>query len=636
MKKIMIYKKRGISLIVLVITIVVMIILAGAVIISMVTNNPIFSARNTVFKNNISAYIHDLNEYKNNKYNRLAGDYDSVLLFATKSNATYDNELIDDAKNMQDIIPSMSDEDTEKFEVRRGELVYIGDDENEKKLAKEMNLEVIENTWANNIPETSASYFKYIENEDGTITITGFDDSISDYPTQIRFPSKINGKTVTAIDSSAFYNNTNIVDVVIPGTITNIEQGAFDNCSTLTRIEFEYGVKNIENYAFNNCSNLQEVNIPASVNNISTSAFSNCTDIESITIPQYVAGITGVDSIFYSAKTSLKTVDFSGSITSITDSCFLDFIVLENIELPDSVQSIGDYAFRNCAIKTINIPESTKTIGAQAFSISHDLTEIDFPENSNLEELGDDAFNMTGLTGILKIPEGVRVIGNNAFANCHEITEVILPSTLTSVTSQSFQNCDSIVKITVPQYIVGNLGVKTVFSYSNTKIETVEFTNDVSFIAANSFEGFTALKNITLPNSVTVIGDYAFRNCTSLTRINIPANTIAIGVNAFSNDLNLATVDFSECVNLLQIKDNAFAQTGITGRITLPEGLKIINSYAFGDSSKITEVILPSTITSISSNTFLNDSNITKIKYKTESVPDGSPWGANNATVEKQ
>ncbi|MEG2712249.1 MAG: hypothetical protein RR988_04415, partial [Clostridia bacterium] len=54
-------KKNGMSLIVLVITILVMIILAGVVVVSLAKNNPIEKSKEALFKVDIIAFRDDLN-----------------------------------------------------------------------------------------------------------------------------------------------------------------------------------------------------------------------------------------------------------------------------------------------------------------------------------------------------------------------------------------------------------------------------------------------------------------------------------------------------------------------------------------------------------------------------------------------
>ena len=59
--------KKGISLIVLIITIIVVIILAAAVIITISKNNPVESAKEATFKEDVRSFQDELNMYISNE-----------------------------------------------------------------------------------------------------------------------------------------------------------------------------------------------------------------------------------------------------------------------------------------------------------------------------------------------------------------------------------------------------------------------------------------------------------------------------------------------------------------------------------------------------------------------------------------
>jgi hypothetical protein len=124
--------RKGISLIVLVITIIVIIILAGSVILSLSNNNPINNATQAAFKSNIQTYNSDLSINISNLYtnNTL---FDSKELNATSWNGNPSNIL----GTVKQYIPSIKVADASKFVIYRGQLVYIGNDVNQKNWSEE-------------------------------------------------------------------------------------------------------------------------------------------------------------------------------------------------------------------------------------------------------------------------------------------------------------------------------------------------------------------------------------------------------------------------------------------------------------------------------------------------------------------
>ena len=108
--------KRGISLIVLIVTIIVIIILAAAVILTITKNNPVSSAKEATFKEDVAAMQDELSMYLSKKYadNPTSFDKSSVNL---------------SGDSMVTELPSTK-KYKEKVEVVNGNLVWDGETEN--------------------------------------------------------------------------------------------------------------------------------------------------------------------------------------------------------------------------------------------------------------------------------------------------------------------------------------------------------------------------------------------------------------------------------------------------------------------------------------------------------------------------
>jgi len=148
-------KIKGISLIVLVITIIVVIILAGAVILSLSQNNPLNSANESVFKNDLKAFESDLSMYLTEKYVSTVGSYNPENLKADDLTVEYNGVIIPGA-TIKNIIPILSTTDkyNGQLEIVNGRLVYKGTDIPKKRWAEEINLEVVNGDRLNAIIST--------------------------------------------------------------------------------------------------------------------------------------------------------------------------------------------------------------------------------------------------------------------------------------------------------------------------------------------------------------------------------------------------------------------------------------------------------------------------------------------------
>lgn len=109
------------------------------------------------------------------------------------------------------------------------------------------------------------------------------------------------------------------------------------------------------------------------------------------------------------------------------------------------------------------------------------------------------------------------------------------------------------------------------------------FTMSESQIETGVFDGCTSLSSITIPASVTTISNKAFNGCGSLKSLTFNGNNIVtIGTSAFHL---------------------AFASSGWSRAITLPNSVETIGANAF-DESKILSITIGTNITSIGDNAF--------------------------------
>ena len=121
-------KKSGISLIVLIITIIVVIILAAVVILTLSKNNPIESAKEARFKEDVRTFQDELALYISKQYANAGGHWDGNISAKT----------CDEIKNY---IPSFTKKYEGKFIINNNNLEYTNKlDEKEKEYAQNLNV----------------------------------------------------------------------------------------------------------------------------------------------------------------------------------------------------------------------------------------------------------------------------------------------------------------------------------------------------------------------------------------------------------------------------------------------------------------------------------------------------------------
>ena len=169
--------------------------------------------------------------------------------------------------------------------------------------------------------------FEYTVADDNTVTVTKYTGTNA----KVTVPEKINSKTVTAIGSYAFCENTGITGVTLPKTLKAIKSHAFYGCSNLASINIPSTVESIGEYAFYGCSKMTSFSYPVSLKSAGSYIFQN-TPVKTVTVPE--------------------------EVTEIPSYLFKNANMLEKVVLPDTVTKIGNYAFANCVkLTSINLPE---------------------------------------------------------------------------------------------------------------------------------------------------------------------------------------------------------------------------------------------------------------------------------------
>lgn len=205
----------------------------------------------------------------------------------------------------------------------------------------------------NYIVSSDDSRYKYIINENGTISIAENENASSELIGQVTLPSSLDGKTVTGICEKGFADNEKITMVNIPNT-----------------------VQEIDSLAFANCLSLSSVTVPDSVTSMGTIPFS-CSIYEDKIINMAKSGFVTInDYILYLYTGNDQDLFVPNNIKVIANSAFAnnggysseDFEIT-SVTIPDSIEYIGDDAFYNCkSLSSAIIGTGVKEIGSNAFA----------------------------------------------------------------------------------------------------------------------------------------------------------------------------------------------------------------------------------------------------------------------------
>ena len=205
-------------------------------------------------------------------------------------------------------------------------------------------------------------------------------------------PKIINGLPVTTIGYNAF-EKSHISKIILPETVTRIEHGAFRECRILSEIFLPDSIEDIGTSVFQGCNCLTEIRLPRRLEELGEALFMYCTNLKNIVIPSGVttigincfsacykltdltlpSGLTKIMDFAFCKCQSLTSVTIPYGVSFIPPNCFDFCNNLEQVVLQEGVTRISVSAFRETALRKINIPSTVHRIDLSAFCVPHRL-----------------------------------------------------------------------------------------------------------------------------------------------------------------------------------------------------------------------------------------------------------------------
>ncbi len=375
-------------------------------------------------------------------------------------------------------------------------------------------------------------------------------------------------------------------------------------------------------------------------------SFSTRINVSSVFIPATVRSIGSHAFIYCNALTTVTFAEGS-QLKSIGSNAFWGsehlYPKFKEIKIPDSVETIGNGAFRHCQnLERITLPSALQTLSNGTFYGCAALSEVTFPAS-------------------------LKTIEKSAFGYCRNLSEVKLPASLTTIQSYVFNGCSALKTVSYDgslaqwNHITANKDAdndadKDVLGYSCPSLVTDDYTAQFILVMDDAYPPpktvtitkYTGTEStVILPSTinswpVTKIGEDAFQDNTTITSVTIPANVTEIGSNAFAGCTNLTSVNYAgDWSNLTiqsgnpAVQDAANEQlfdfdfilnntavivtryNGTAADVTIPSRYKgkpvtAIEHAAFFNSA-VTSVTIPDSVTSIDDNAFGFCSQLTNI-----------------------
>ena len=333
-----------------------------------------------------------------------------------------------------------------------------------------------------------------------------------------------------AVNSDAFYGDTNVVNVSVPDSVERIGEYAFfgtawqnsqpyyepiylgnvlyyynfpwrviEDSEISDELVIPEGVVSISPGAFDSHCTFRNVVLPESLEHIGAFAFNSCGHLEKVTVPENGSLETVGDAAFYSCD-SLVSFDFNEGLKRIGINAFLSSGISE-VCLPSTVCDIGLMIFAPASLDSFTVSQANPyyCVDENGILYNKDKTEVvasyRYIEASSLTlpatvtKIGPQAFAAVSVSEFI-LPKGLKIIDFEAFTET-PIKEMIIPYGVERIGKYAFAECDL--------------------------LESVEVSKTVEFIDGNAFRGCGSLDKAVIPREVNYIAESAFSGCDGVT-----------------------------------------------------------------------------------------------------------------------
>lgn len=379
-------------------------------------------------------------------------------------------------------------------------------------------------------------------------------------------------------------------------------------------------------------------------------SFSTPINVSSVFIPATVRSIGSHAFIYCNALTTVTFAENS-QLKSIGSNAFWGsehlYPRFKEIKIPDSVETIGNGAFRHCQnLERITLPSALQTLSNGTFYGCAALSEVTFP--ASLKTIEKSAFGYCRNLSEVKLPASLTTIQSYVFNGCSALKTVFYDGSLAQwnhITANKDADNDAdkdVLGYSCPSLVTGDYTAQFIsvkddpFAYPPPKTVTItKYTGTestvilpskisswpVTKIGEDAFQDNTTITSVTIPASVTEIGSNAFAGCTNLTSVNYAGDwsnlTIQSGNPAVQDAANEQLFDFKFTPDNTAVIVTNYKYKGTAADVTIPSRYKskpvtTIGHAAFFNSA-VTSVTIPDSVTSIDDNAFGFCSQLTNI-----------------------
>ena len=243
---------------------------------------------------------------------------------------------------------------------------------------------------------------------------------------------------------------------------------------------------------------------------------------------------------------------------------------------------------------------------------SGDYTKVIIPEKIDgkpVTKINAQAFMNKNKIKEVIIPDSVRSIGAQAFYGCNQMTDITIPVD-TEYASNTFYYCGSISTI---NFTPGENGIMIDSNESAYSEGTgVWFSDTVAYQAGN-------LTTVNFSDGIKHIGANSIRSRGKLTTVNLPNNEFTVGYAAFFDDYK-ASFDKKDILNITEFGQHSFSNCGGLEELSFNGKIKEIPYRAFYNCKEIKKLTIPDTVETIDREAFRYCTNIEEVTIPVDTI----------------
>ncbi len=491
-------------------------------------------------------------------------------------------------------------------------------------------------------------------------------------------------ENTVSICEGAFYGCRGLTDVVLGDKVRYIGEGAFadtawydaqpDGAVYLGKVLLTYkgtmpentdftvreGTTAIADRAFYGHWNLKTLRLPVSLTNIGCSAFEAAAPERVYLMDLDAWCSVRLGSVFGRyRRTSEASSPFLGGDYDTPCDLYVDGTLVTDLVIPDGVETIHEYAFAGCTVKSIFIPDSVTAIEPNAFymtapaSVYTDgIAYIDNWAVAREDDWESDRFTDADLT----FPEGTVGIAESLFASS-EIKSVTLPASVKYVGEMAFDFCDNLTDVTVLNTACKIAGYAfsdnaTIHGYKNSTAKDYAIDYGNRFVALDetvSYEGTcgngvryvfdkdtgvltisgtgamtdfyaatpapwssyaASVRAVKLEEGVTTLGNLALEGCVKLESLSLPMTLTEIGTGNLPTESPMWQ---SAAAGEIRVDGWLVSYKGTTPQdLRLSDGIRGMANGVFAWDS-VKTAVLPGSLLYVGKDTFLSCDALTDV-----------------------